>query len=81
MDAGAGGLAIDHRLVPQFKRQGPDWVGKNPAACCAACVGVVDLRHPVKQYDRCVRSAYNRQSWIGMEAVYWGKPEEGTHTT
>jgi hypothetical protein len=56
----AGGLATDHRWVPQSKTPGLDWLGKKPAACCAACGGVVDLGHPVKQYDRCVRSAYKR---------------------
>jgi hypothetical protein len=65
VDAGAGGLATDHRWVPQLKTPGPDWLGKNPAARCAACAGVVDLGHPFKQYDRCVRSAFNavRLAW------------------
>lgn len=66
VDAGAGGLATDHRWVPQLKRPGPDWLGKNLAARCAACAGVVDLGRPIEQYDRCVRSAFNAViDWCG----------------
>lgn len=76
VDAGAGGLAIDHRWAPQLKTPGSGWLGKNPAACCVACAGVVDLRRPVKQYERCVRSAYNAvMDWYGG-GVSWNKPEE-----
>ncbi|KAJ5512484.1 hypothetical protein N7463_002036 [Penicillium fimorum] len=33
VDAGAGGLATDHRWVPQSITPGADWVGKKRAAC------------------------------------------------
>jgi hypothetical protein len=66
VDAGAGGLATDHRWVPQLETPGPDRLGKNPAAQCAACAGVVDLGHPLKQYGRCIRSASNAViDWYG----------------
>lgn len=58
VDAGAGGLATDHRWVPQLKPPGPDWVGKNAALHVQALL-ILDVLSNNMTGAYSVRSAYN----------------------
>ena len=82
VDAGAGGLATDHRWVPQLKHWG--LIGSERIQRVALHVQaslIFDILSNNMTGAYSVRSAYNAvMEWCGG-GVSWNKPEEEKDTT